>query len=230
MTLDTERRRATPEGITLSLRVAGPPARLLAWILDLVIMSVGQGLVTVVLAILGEIGQGVALIVLFSINWFYPVAFEVTRGATPGKKALGLMVVHDDGRPIGLMASLLRNLLRFADFLPVAYGAGLVSMLLSRDFQRLGDLAAGTLVVYTEPDESEIDLPSAEPVPPPVSLSREEQRALIDFGSRAKRLSQARTVELAEIAQPLTGAVGADGAQRLLGMVLWVLGRRSATP
>lgn len=230
MKLDTERSRETPEGVTLSLRVAGVPARFFAWLLDGIIIVVIQMVLATLLTLFGTAGQGIALIGFFLLTWFYSVGFEVTRGATPGKSVLGLTVVQDDGRPIGLTSSLLRNLLRFADFLPFAYGFGLISMLLSRDFQRLGDLAAGTLVIYRDVETPEIRLPPAEPVPPPVSLSREEQRTLIDFGSRAETWTAERSAELADLATSLTGTTGAAGVDRLLGMVHWVLGRRSASP
>lgn len=89
---------------------------------------------------------------LFLLEWFYPIIFEVYRqGQTPGKKVMAIKVLQDNGIPVGWPTSLIRNLLRAVDFLPMMYGFGVVSMLIARNFRRLGDLAAGTLVVYVEP-------------------------------------------------------------------------------
>jgi uncharacterized RDD family membrane protein YckC len=143
--IDTYRAIETPEGVELRLRVAGPPARVLAWAIDVVIRLFGYAVVSIPLLFLGRAGIGLFFLVLFLGEWFYPVLFEVyAHGATPGKKLVGLAVVHDDGTPVGWSGALLRNLLRVADFLPVAYGFGLVTMLVHPEFKRLGDMAAGT--------------------------------------------------------------------------------------
>ncbi|MDA8016792.1 MAG: RDD family protein [Thermoanaerobaculia bacterium] len=227
MRLDTVRSRATPEGINLSLRVAGAPIRSLAWFIDLILISLSVFLLQMVLAFFGTFGIGLLLIFLFSISWFYGVVFEqLNDGTTPGKKILGLRVVHDDGTPVTVTGSLLRNLLRVADFLPMAYGAGLVALFLSKDCQRLGDMAAGTLVVYRE-DETHRGVPPAEPVVPPVALSRSEQRALVDFAARLPTWGPERAQELASVIQPLTRAQGPRSVERLVGMAQYVLGRRN---
>lgn len=224
--IDNERRRETPEGVTLALRVAGAPVRFLAWAIDALLVSTLQIGFAMVLGLLGELGTGVYLLVLFTLAWFYPVFFELTRdGATPGKSVFGLQVVHDDGTPVGPAASFLRNLLRFADFLPVAFGAGLVSMLLSPDSQRLGDLAAGTLVVYRDTDSPSRGVAAATPVVPPVNLDLEERRAVVDFAERLPTWSDERARELAAVVRPLTGTWGDEGVERLLGMANWLLGR-----
>lgn len=210
----------------LYLRMAGPPVRFLAWGIDTVLILVVQLFLAICLGFLGDVGMGFYLLALFALSWFYPVVFEVFRnGATPGKKALGLMVVHDDGTPVGLTASFLRNLLRVADFLPAAYGFGLVSMFLSSDFKRLGDHAAGTLVVHREELVLGQGVPAAPPVAPPVLLEREEQRAVINFGERLETWNEERAEELASTLEPLTGLPGAAGVKRLLGMANWLLGR-----
>ena len=72
---------------------------------------------------------------------------------TPGKKSQGIYVCHDDGTPITLSASMIRNLLRVADFLPFMYLVGVFSVLFNRKSQRIGDMVAGTMVVYGEQDE-----------------------------------------------------------------------------
>ncbi len=139
--LDTIRRVETPEGVELSLRVAGPVARALAWGADSLIKYGALWGLLMALAVLDQGGFGLWLIALFLTEWFYPALFEVyAGGATPGKKALGLKVIHADGTPVDWPAALIRNLLRAADFLPVFYGFGLTAMLCNRDFQRLGRL------------------------------------------------------------------------------------------
>jgi len=146
--LDTARAVETPEGVTIDLRVAGPVPRALAFAIDFGIRALVYLGLAVGLATLGRFGTGVLLIAFFGLEWFYPVLFEVYgQGATPGKRMLGLRVVHDDGVPVGWSGAMIRNLLRAVDFLPFFYGCGLVSMLLTRDFKRLGDLAARTVVV-----------------------------------------------------------------------------------
>lgn len=225
--LDTYRRVETPEGVELGLRVAGPGARALAWGLDAMI-RVGIYLgAAIPLAFLGEAGMGLYLLCLFLVEWFYPVLFEVLRGgATPGKRRLGLQVLHDDGTPVGWSASTIRNLVRFADFLPVAYAAGLVAMLFHRDFKRLGDLAAGTVVVHLDQPFS---APRPEPgpaMPPPSPLTLEEQRAVIEFAQRQKSWTPQRAAELATCARALTGQSGRDGVAALLAVANWLVGRR----
>nr|WP_330178084.1 RDD family protein [Candidatus Vondammii sp. HM_W22] len=105
--------------------------------------------------------------------------FELQSGATPGKKAMGILVVHDDGTPVSWSSSLIRNLLRAADFPPFLYGFWLLSMLASRDFKRLGDLAAGTLMIYQESQGERRELPDIAPEHPPGNLTGDEQRALL---------------------------------------------------
>ena len=102
--LDTVRPVETPEGITLNLRVAGPVARALAWVIDLLIKYTALLALLIALTILSWGGFGIWLIALFLTEWLYPALFEVyAGGATPGKKALGLMVVHANGSPVCLL-------------------------------------------------------------------------------------------------------------------------------
>lgn len=194
--LDTIRLNETPEGVDLGLRVAGPVPRALALTLDSLIRLGIYVALTPLLALSG-IGAGLILIATFAIEWLYPVLFEVTRGATPGKRALGLAVVHDDGTPVGVPASMIRNLLRAVDFLPLFYGVGLLATLMDRDFRRLGDLAAGTLVIHAEPGKQARPMAEATPEPPPQGLALDTQQAILAFAERAQRLSPARRGELA---------------------------------
>jgi hypothetical protein len=125
-------------------------------------------------------------------------------------------------------ASLLRNLLRAADFLPLAYGFGFVSMLCRKDFKRIGDLAAGTLVVYARGVALHGSLPDASPAAPARPLSPEEQAAIIAWAGRSARLTEARLGELACIAAPqvLGDMPTQEPTRRLLGVAQWLVGKR----
>jgi len=224
--LDTYQAVETPEGVELRLRVAGPAVRLLAWAIDCAVRLGAYFVLSIPLALLGQVGMGAYLVVLFLGEWLYPVFFEVHRGATPGKRRMGLAVLHDDGTPVGWSASMIRNLIRFADFLPLAYGFGLVAMLIHPQFKRLGDLAAGTLVVHWQPELVEAKLPNVKAAPPPVPLELDEQRAIVEFAERLPTWTPQRAAELATLARPLTGATGREGIDRLLAIAAWLLGRR----
>jgi uncharacterized RDD family membrane protein YckC len=229
--LDTYRPVETPEGVEIGLRVAGPVPRLFAAAVDFLIRIGVYFILLIPASLLGEGGIGLLLVGMFLMEWFYPVFFEVRRGgATPGKKKLGLLVLHRDGTPVGWMASIVRNLVRFADFLPVAYGFGIASMLVDHDFRRLGDLAAGTVVVHRDAELAGYRVPTGPPLRPPAALDLDEQRSILDFAERLGTWSEARSAELAGLAWPLTGIPpgegGVEGVRRLLGFANWLLGRR----
>jgi len=136
--LDTAYNIGTPEGVELRLPVAGLASRSLAWLIDAFIKFALLMVFSIVLQFLGDFGAGVTLILMFVSLWFYNVLFEVfSHGSTPGKKALGLRVMNANGTPVGWTGSLLRNLIRFVDTLPGCYAFGCISVLLSRQFQRL---------------------------------------------------------------------------------------------
>lgn len=219
---DTVRRHETPEGIRLELRLAGPVVRACAWSIDMLIRAILYGLVSGIFAFFGGVGTSVMLIMFFLIEWFYPVVFELYNGASPGKKAMGLVVMQDNGTPVTFSSSLIRNLLRAADFLPFLYAAGLLSMLMNRNFQRLGDLAAGTLVVYRETGQARVKLAAAEVRRPPVDLSVDEQWELIRFAERCPQLSQERQIELATSLYPITGKQGSAAVTEILGYAAWL--------
>ena len=223
--LDTRYQVETPEGIDLILRPAGLVARALAFAIDLLIRGALLAVLFAVLALLGQFGMGLGTILLFLVTWWYMVLFEVlNQGRSPGKQLMGLRVIHDDGTPIGWAASLTRNLLRFVDMLPFAYTLGILSCLNHPAFKRLGDIAAGTLVVYRDNAPTAPELPQAEPIRAPFGMSLSEQRALLSFAERAQSLSSARRQELASIlAEPLQ--VPAEQAeQQIHGIARGLLG------
>lgn len=225
--LDTTRRVATPEGIELTLHLAGPVPRAMAWAIDFAVR------VAIVMAVssaalqLGEAGLGVVLLTAFFVEWLLPAWFEAAwHGQTPGKRALGLRVLNDDGTPVRWPAALARNLLRAVDFLPAFYGIGLLAMLASRDFKRLGDLAAGTVVVHHADRAVRGTIPEAAPIVPPVTLDLEEQRAVLELAERSATLTQERLEELAALPTPLVGTLhGGRAAAQLLGMANYLAGR-----
>ena len=231
--LDTLFTAETPEGIALALRPAGMMARSSAYLVDGAIRIAVLIAAAAVLASLSRFGSGIFLILIFLLEWLYPVVFELLPGAaTPGKRALGLRVVMDSGLPVTPAASMVRNLLRAADFLPIGYALGLLMLLLRPDFKRLGDLAAGTLVVHTARARLDGPLRDAEPVPPARALSTREQAAVIAWAGRATRITEERLGELALLAGPIAGATPARepnpelATRRLLGVAQWLVGRR----
>ena len=223
--LDTRYQVETPEGIDLILRPAGLVARALAFAIDLLIRGALLAVLFAVLALLGQFGMGLGTILLFLVTWWYMVLFEVlNQGRSPGKQLMGLRVIHDDGTPVGWAASLTRNLLRFVDMLPFAYTLGILSCLNHPAFKRLGDIAAGTLVVYRDNAPSVPKLPAAEPLRAPFSMDLSEQRALLGFAERAEALSSARRLELAGIlAEPLQ-VPPEQAEQRINGIARGLLG------
>ncbi len=247
--LDTLQQIEVAEGVDILLRPAGPAPRMYAYVLDLLIRA-GIFLVLTVLLTLAagfargggaEFGVGIYLLAAFVMEWGYYVYFEMgKRGASPGKRAMGLKVVRTTGTPMTWGASILRNLLRTVDGLPwIGLGGGfdlsplaLVgrgAMLFSKRFQRVGDLLADTLVVY-EPKAQDFVALQLNPVvqqqmvpgPPPVALTREEQQAVVLYLERAGVWSDARKEELAGLLQELTGCSGRPAVLRLLSMGLWL--------
>lgn len=230
--LDTVVTAETPEGILLELRPAGLSARFYAFLIDALIrLGVTYSLFFVVtIAQMGGLGYAILLIAMFLLEWFYPVFFELSRtGSTPGKRVYGLRVVMDNGLPVTPGASITRNLLRVADFLPAMFGFAIVSILLRKDCKRLGDIAASTLVVHDVRAAPKIELQQVEPIAPARPLSPADQSAVIALAARAPTLTAERLDELAALAAPVSGDDGRSGPEvtrRVLGVAMWLLGRR----
>ena len=225
----------TPEGILLQMHPAGLTARCYAFLLDWLIRQALLIAVAMVLVRGGGTGKGLFLIIYFLLEWFYPVVFELASGgATPGKRAMRLKVVMDSGLPITPAASITRNLLRAADFLPFFFGFAIISMLVRKDFKRLGDLAASTLVVYRPRMGGGLSLTRAAPVAPSSPLSLRDQTALMSLAARAPTLTFERVDELAALAARAATAdtpgapklSGPELTRRVLGIGHWLLGQR----
>jgi uncharacterized RDD family membrane protein YckC len=149
-------RIATPEGVELELVLAGLASRFIAEIVDATLILLIVGAMIAVAAVAGGTAGLVILSVavggLMLISVLYHVAFEVlAAGRTPGKRANELRVVMDGGGPVGVRASAVRNLIRLLEGPPLFYVPAVVSILATRRNQRLGDLAADTLVVREPP-------------------------------------------------------------------------------
>ncbi|WP_101675233.1 RDD family protein [Alloalcanivorax mobilis] len=223
MLIDDQIHIDTPEGARLTLSPAGPLPRALAYGIDFLIRGVILLVVALPMTLFGEGGSGVYLVLLFLLEWFYPVFFEAfNQGRTPGKKRLGLAVVHSNGAPLGFNGSLVRNLLRAADLFPMFYLTGFVVMLISPRQQRLGDLAADTLVIHSPPPPALSGATDSEAEPPDWPLSRQDQQVLLAFSDRAGALSEARQQELAALAYP--DLPPAAALQRLRRVARHVLG------
>ena len=168
--LDTLKRIELAEGVEVRLRAAGPFVRAVAWMTDLLIQLVVLFLLVVLAQALLRgsavlVTGGLYWILLFLLFWFYNIYFEVRhKGATPGKRWMGLRVVQPSGIPVRFTHSVVRNFVRIVDCLPVlpllspgvtigdvtslpTYGLGVAVCLFTKNFQRLGDLAAGTVVI-----------------------------------------------------------------------------------
>jgi uncharacterized RDD family membrane protein YckC len=159
----------TPENVSFGYEVAGIGSRFIGALVDLLAVGLLLALANVALAVLLGLAGGldalfvgldtdsnavVGLIIAayalvqFAIVWGYFLVFELAwNGQTPGKALAGTRVVRLDGQPAGFLETAVRNLVRFVDFLPTAYAAGFVTMLCNARSRRLGDYAAGTLVV-----------------------------------------------------------------------------------
>jgi uncharacterized RDD family membrane protein YckC len=226
--LDTLSRVVTPEGCELELRLAGPVVRARAWLIDFFIRLTLFGGIASLLAYFGLLGKTMAILLAFLLEWLYPIVFEVLwRGATPGKRLSGLIVLHDDGTPIGWGASFARNTLRAVDFMPIAYACGLLTIWLNPFGKRLGDILAGTVVVYRErATYPAIGDDYRDEEAPPFALTMAEQRALIEYRLRAGTLTKARAAELAELALPLIEGLRPEAGQaRLFRIANRLLGR-----
>ena len=223
--LDTSYRVEIPGGIELEAQVVGPIPRFLAFTIDLIIRGILMFVVSLVSIPFGQMGFGFWMITLFLVEWFYPVLFEVFRqGQTPGKKALGISVVHDDLTPVSFGTSMVRNLLRTVDFLPFFYLFGVVTMVSNSRFQRLGDLAAGTLVISVRESAKPSKIDKVTPLAPSTALLRNEQTAMVDFLHRSQQLSLPRQQELASILEGVTHGKKDNGVDQLHRIGAWFLG------
>lgn len=233
--LDTTLSIETPERVIFNHQLAGPALRTAAYLLDLLLrlafvffVMVGLSIGVMATGRLRGLEAGVVLVLFFTLEWGYFVVFDVLmHGASPGKRVLGLRVIHESGRPLSGAESILRNLLRAADILPFFYALGLVTMCFDRKFRRLGDLVAGTVVVRQprvrlRKRRTEIAVQAIVGLPERPLLTKDELLALALFERRSADLGRSRALELAEIVAPKLraryGIHGGDAVSLLLGL------------
>jgi len=226
---------ATPEGVDLELTLAGVGSRFASALIDYLI----QGLLLLALTLVFAYGFGLGgsgdaggfAVAVYGVLAFvlvigYDVAFEVlASGRTPGKRLNGLRVVRESGAPVTFAASAVRNVLRVIDWLPGTYLVGMVSILVSSRNQRLGDLAAGTLVVRErralpkEPHFPVYHRAVAAPAWDTSAIAPDELAAVRSFLARRDSLTRdARNqvaVELAARLRPKVGGAVGDATAEL---------------
>jgi uncharacterized RDD family membrane protein YckC len=204
----------TPEGVNIHFEIAGIGSRFVALFLDTLIQT---GLFVIIL--FSFVGAGITLEDTFDnvLSWYtavliliafivyigYFVFFEmIMRGRTPGKAALKLRTIKNNGQPVSFVASVLRNLFRFADVFPGLYAVGIIVMFVSEDCKRVGDYVAGTIVVkeYASrlPMSMIDDLKTKEQRVNTYPLSSEEYHLLKEFLSRKDQLTPHKRVELSQ--------------------------------
>ncbi|HWL06785.1 MAG TPA: RDD family protein [Planctomicrobium sp.] len=165
----------TPENLEIKYDLAGAGTRAVAFLVDAALMyfivSLLQGLITALVLPIGKehpiyAGAAMGVITFVFFNGYFILFEMLWAGQSPGKRVVGIRVVKKGGYSLRLIDSLIRNLLRTVDLLPVCYGVGLVTVLSTRYSQRLGDLVAGTLVVYENqvPSRSPFSTSSVEKV------------------------------------------------------------------
>ncbi len=184
----------TPEGLSIDLPIAGLGSRSIATFVDhviqLVLLLAVGGIVSATSS--GEFSSATVAILsawMFILMFFYPILFEVLwSGRTPGKRFNGLRVVTITGAPIGFRESAIRNLARIIDYLPSFYILGLLTVATSTYHQRIGDFAAGTVVIF-EPTKLRISRKArrqkrkAGQVVTPKAATEQPELALVDVSA-----------------------------------------------
>lgn len=228
----------TPENIEFAYDIAGIGSRFVAALIDSFLIIMAEIIVFLVAGLLeSQLGilsgsnasesviAALASLLAFVILWGYYIVFEmVWNGQSIGKRAIALRVVRDGGRPITFVSSAIRNLIRIVDFLPSFYGVGVIAMFVDPRARRLGDLAAGTLVVKErravslESLTSEINVmpatrrdDSARPTLPNIELLTDRDYELVqEFLTRRGELGREARARL--------GSQLASGVQARLGL------------
>lgn len=198
----------TPENVAFGYEIAGLGSRFLAALVDTILITLLQALVIVTLVLIAGNLLNLRLeasdtfiwiaavlgLIAFGFFWGYYIFWEMLwAGQSPGKRWIGLRVIRRDGTPVTLSESIIRNLIRLVDFLPAYYGVGVVAMFIDEQTRRLGDLAAGTLVVR---DKAAITLESLAARQPPALEAASPMEAAAN-GWPVERLTS-RELDLAE--------------------------------
>lgn len=226
----------TPEGVPLELTLAGVGSRFASALLDYIVQIV----ILVALALVLSYGAGfspgssavsaaVWIVGFFVVFWGYDVAFEVLNsGRTPGKAVNGLRVVLESGAPVTFVPSAIRNVLRIIDLIPGNYLVGVTAILVTKKNQRLGDLAAGTLVIRESrklPPEVRMSSSVQAPAWDTSAVDQQEFDAVAAFLARRGELEPGARIQIAaELAGRLRpkvgGAIAGDGDEIFLERLL----------
>lgn len=160
-----------PEKVAFSIELAGIGSRFLALAIDLLVLTLGLGLLLISYLFITPLVSWATPAALgwftlvfslggFTLFWGYFIFFEgIFGGQTIGKRVAGIKVVDTAGHPPGLGASVIRNLLRLADWLPGFYAVGVLAILASKENRRLGDMAAGTRVIKDRRTRLALEVP-----------------------------------------------------------------------
>lgn len=214
-----------PEGVSIQIIPAGVAVRASAYLYDFFIRAACMLCIFLLLKLFGQAGEGLALVVYFFLSWGYYIYFESVNGQTPGKKKFKLKVVQDNGLPVTLSNVIIRNLIRPADSFPFAYALGLITMALNVQFKRIGDWAAGTIVVYDHIETINQFSAAEQSQAPKFSLSTAEQQTIIAFAEQSQYLSEDRQAELANILAPLLHVEGEQASDKLKQIAQYYLGQ-----
>lgn len=229
----------TPENIEFAYDIAGIGSRFLAAIIDTFLIGLAELILGFIVAVAisrsgfaervdsaESIFLAAGSILAFLILWGYYIVFElVWNGQSPGKRAIGLRVVREGGRPLTFVNSAIRNLIRLVDFLPAFYGIGVVVMFVDRRARRFGDLAGGTLVVKERRSVTlesltaqSIPLPAAQPGQPLQQPTLPNVHLLNDQDYNLVQEFLRRRTELGRDARARLGGQIASGLQARLGL------------
>jgi uncharacterized RDD family membrane protein YckC len=201
---------ATPERVRISLPVAGIGYRTLAYLIDasalfgawVVLYFTLTALQKDVLdsfQALSGLAQTLTVLALFGAQWVYWTACEgLWGGQTLGKRAMRIRVVRQDGSPVGLYESAVRNLTRAVDFLPVLYGTGVLCMLFTEQHRRLGDLLAGTVLVREERIDLDKYARAGATPSPATALAAADVELILGYLERARTLAPEARQKLAQ--------------------------------
>ena len=227
---------STPERVAFQYEIAGIGSRFLAQVVDSLVIMVILIAITILAASLGGVFSSGELAILVEVilgfillAGYFLISEAAWNGQTLGKRAARLRVVGDHGEPLTIGQAAIRNLVRIVDFLPIFYAIGMLTLFINGRGKRLGDFAAGTLVVRDRQRISLYDLsgtpagpapapsmpasiwaaPSAPPSPPalmppgePQSLEPGLRRLVVAYAARREELPMARREALAQSAEP----------------------------
>jgi uncharacterized RDD family membrane protein YckC len=224
----------TPENVVLEAEIAGFGSRCIAALLDYLLVIV----VMIVLYLLfasairnnapddPTVAVSLFVLIQFLIISFYHLIFEfLWNGQTPGKRRIGIRVVQINGLPMNASSILIRNLVRLFDFLPVLYGVGLLVLFSTKRTQRLGDLAARTIVVYERPQLNlntiqenlkveYLHISRYDLIPTNIqitNLNQDDRRNIISYLQRRSQLTNREQVAVM-VAQPIAERMGIPGS------------------